>query len=115
MEFALSPHVRCTSDRYRTCVPLPNDAMCQCTKSLCDNCEVRLVHSLSPGERWWVAGEAACLEYRGVPQPHSRQELALTTKAITPLRQRMMEDMSARKLGPHSKRSHISSCKLFAA
>src|SRR3954452_12843780 len=86
-----------------------------CTKSLCDSCEVRLVHSLSPGERSWVAGEAACLEDRGVPQPHSRQELAMTTKAITPLRQRMMEDMSARKLGPHSKRSHISSCKLFAA
>src|SRR5881394_3992809 len=39
----------------------------------------------------------------------------MTTKAITPLRQRMMEDMSARKLGPHSQRSHISSCKLFAA
>src|SRR5436190_23299223 len=78
---------------------------CQCTKSLCDSCEVRLVHSLSPGERSWVAGEAACLEYRGVPQPHSRQELAMTTKAITPLRQRMMEDMSARKLGPHRQRS----------
>src|SRR3954452_5959170 len=75
-------------------------AVCQGTKSLCDSCEVRLVHSLSPGERWWVAGEAACLEDRGVPQPHSRQELAMTTKAITPLRQRMMEDMSARKLGP---------------
>src|SRR5436190_13733399 len=90
-------------------------ALCHGTKSLCDSCEVRLVHSLSPGERWWVAGEAACLEYRGVPQPHSRQELAMTTKAITPLRQRMMEDMSARKLGPHSQRSHISSCKLFAA
>src|SRR4051812_21508998 len=88
---------------------------CHGTKSLCDSCEVRLVHSLSPGERSGVAGEAACLEDRGVPQPHSRQELAMTTKAITPLRQRMMEDMSARKLGPHSKRSHISSCKLFAA
>jgi integrase/recombinase XerD len=39
----------------------------------------------------------------------------MTTEAITPLRQRMIEDMNARKLGPHSQRSHIYSCKLFAA
>ena len=38
-----------------------------------------------------------------------------TTNTISPLRQRMIEDMSARKLGPHSQRSHIYSCKLFAA
>ena len=37
----------------------------------------------------------------------------MTTEAITPLRQRMIEDMS--KLGPHSQRSHIYSCKRFAA
>jgi hypothetical protein len=34
---------------------------------------------------------------------------------ISPLRQRMIEDMNARKLGPHSQRSHIHSCKRFAA
>jgi hypothetical protein len=34
---------------------------------------------------------------------------------ISPLRQRMIEDMAARKLGPHSQRSHIYSCKRFAA
>ena len=39
----------------------------------------------------------------------------MTTDAISPLRQRMIEDMSARKLGAHSQRSHISSCKRFAA
>ena len=39
----------------------------------------------------------------------------MTTEAITPLRQRMIEDMNARKLGAHSQRSHIYSCKLFAA
>jgi site-specific recombinase XerD len=39
----------------------------------------------------------------------------MTTEAITPLRQRMIEDMNARKLGVHSQRSHIYSCKLFAA
>src|ERR1700752_2511791 len=37
------------------------------------------------------------------------------TDAISPLRQRMIEDMSARKLNSHTQRSHISSCKRFAA
>jgi integrase/recombinase XerD len=39
----------------------------------------------------------------------------MTTEAITPLRQRMIEDMNARKLGAHTQRSHIHSCKRFAA
>jgi len=34
---------------------------------------------------------------------------------VSPLRQRMIEDMNARKLGEHSQRSHIYSCKRFAA
>jgi site-specific recombinase XerD len=38
----------------------------------------------------------------------------MTTKAITPLRQRMIEDMNARKLGKHTQRGHIHSCKRFA-
>ena len=38
----------------------------------------------------------------------------MSTNAISPLRQRMIEDMNARKLGAHSQRSHISSCKRFA-
>src|ERR1700752_4870504 len=37
------------------------------------------------------------------------------TDAISPLRQRMIEDMSARKLNSHTQRSHINSCKRFAA
>ena len=37
------------------------------------------------------------------------------TRPITPLRQRMIEDMAARKLGHHSQRSHLHSCKRFAA
>lgn len=37
------------------------------------------------------------------------------TNTISSLRQRMIEDMVARKLGPHSQRSHIYSCKRFAA
>ena len=37
-----------------------------------------------------------------------------TVSTVTPLRQRMIEDMAARKLGRHSQRSHIESCKRFA-
>ncbi len=39
----------------------------------------------------------------------------MSTDSISPLRQRMIEDMSARKLNPHTQRIHISSCKRFAA
>ena len=31
------------------------------------------------------------------------------TNTVRPLRQRMIEDMAARKLNPHTQRSHISS------
>ena len=37
------------------------------------------------------------------------------TDANSPLRRRMIEDMTARKLGSHTQRSHIASCKRFAA
>jgi site-specific recombinase XerD len=37
------------------------------------------------------------------------------TNTVSPLRQRMIEDMAARKLNPHTQRSHIHSCKRFAA
>jgi hypothetical protein len=33
----------------------------------------------------------------------------------TALRRRMIEDMVGRNLGPHSRRSHLASCKRFAA
>ena len=39
----------------------------------------------------------------------------MSAKTITPLRQRMIEDMNARKLGVHTQRGHIYSCKRFAA
>jgi integrase/recombinase XerD len=43
-------------------------------------------------------------------------ELSMSkTETVSPLRQRMIEDMAARKLNPHTQRSHISSCKRFAA
>src|SRR5215470_6578681 len=37
------------------------------------------------------------------------------TNSVSPLRQRMIEDMVARKLNPHTQRSHIHGCKRFAA
>ena len=39
----------------------------------------------------------------------------MTTEAVTPLRQRMIEDMSARKLCAGTQRGHILACKRFAA
>ena len=39
----------------------------------------------------------------------------MSTDAASPLRQRMIEDMNARKLGAHTQRGHIYSCKRFAA
>jgi integrase/recombinase XerD len=42
-------------------------------------------------------------------------ELSMSkTETVSPLRQRMIEDMAARKLNPHTQRSHIYSCKRFA-
>ena len=38
----------------------------------------------------------------------------MSTEIVSPLRQRMIEDMNARKLGAHSQRSHIYSCLRFA-
>ena len=38
-----------------------------------------------------------------------------TNTTVSTLRQRMIEDMTARNLGHHSQRSHIYSCKRFAA
>jgi integrase/recombinase XerD len=39
----------------------------------------------------------------------------MSTPTISPLRQRMIEDMNGRNLGPATQRSHIASCKRFAA
>jgi site-specific recombinase XerD len=39
----------------------------------------------------------------------------MSTDAVTPLRQRMIEDMNARKLCAGTQRGHIHSCKRFAA
>jgi integrase/recombinase XerD len=39
----------------------------------------------------------------------------MSTDAISPLRQRMIDDMTARHLGPHTQQDYIRSCKRFAA
>jgi integrase/recombinase XerD len=39
----------------------------------------------------------------------------MSIETVSPLRQRMIEDMSARKLGSGTQRGHIRSCKKFAA
>ena len=39
----------------------------------------------------------------------------MSTETVSTLRQRMIEDMNSRKLDPHTQRSHIYSCKRFAA
>ena len=45
----------------------------------------------------------------------SKTGVAHDNRAITPLRQRMIEDMTARKLCAGTQRGHIRSCKRFAA
>ncbi len=39
----------------------------------------------------------------------------MTTESTPPLRKRMIENMKARRLGPHSQRNYIGSCKRFTA
>ena len=39
----------------------------------------------------------------------------MSIDVVSPLRQRMIEDMTARKLGAGTQRLHVSSCKRFAA
>jgi integrase/recombinase XerD len=39
----------------------------------------------------------------------------MSTDTVSPLRQRMIEDMNARKLCAGTQRGHIQSCKRFAA
>ena len=39
----------------------------------------------------------------------------MSTRTISPLRQRMINDMTARKLAPQTQHLHIASCKRFAS
>jgi hypothetical protein len=62
-----------------------------------------------------VALESPALRIE-VLQPSLWKELSMSgTNTVSPLRQRMIEDMAARELNPHAQRGHIYSCKRFAA
>jgi integrase/recombinase XerD len=39
----------------------------------------------------------------------------MSAETITPLRQRMIEDMNTRRLGAQTQRGHLASCKRFPA
>ena len=46
----------------------------------------------------------------------TQEKLPMSTDTtVSPLRQRMIEDMTARNLGHHTQRNHINSCRRFAA
>src|SRR6266700_2834304 len=60
-----------------------------------------------------IAGDAARPEIE-VPATSLRSSV-MSWPMVSPLRQRMIDDIRARKLGRHSLRSHIHSCKRFAA
>ena len=63
-----------------------------------------------------MRGGEPFLEDRGLSNLTQEMELPMTNNStVSPLRQRMIEDMVARKLNPHTQRSHIYSCKRFAA
>ena len=52
----------------------------------------------------------------GVLNPHARQELSrLLDKPISPLRQRMIDDMTARRFNEHTQRDYVRNVRMFAA
>src|SRR5206468_9598485 len=53
------------------------------------------------------------LRLRGL-EPHPRQEPPMTDKAISPLRRRLIEDMTIRRLSPRTQHQYIRHVKKFA-
>ncbi len=65
---------------------------------------------------WRLPAEGAVVSVE-VILPRSIEELVMiiqSNRPTTALRRRMIEDMSARNLGRHSRRSHLYSCERFA-
>src|SRR5262245_59575391 len=52
---------------------------------------------------------------RSCSQPHFKQEHPMTDEAVSPLRRRMIEDMTIRKLAPKTQQGYIRTVKDFAA
>src|SRR6516164_7739334 len=57
---------------------------------------------------------ASCLEIEGFGQPHSRQEHPHDRAAISPLRRRMIEDMSIRKFAAKTQHDYVQRVKDLA-
>src|SRR5208282_3102884 len=51
---------------------------------------------------------------RGVP-PHARQELSMSKKPVSPLRQRLIDDITARRFSEDTKRDYVRNVRKFAA
>src|ERR1700746_596161 len=93
--------------------PLRVKAQSRCAPARCAGARgERPVASREDGH----SGEGSPVLRIEVSSTSLRMELSMSdTRTVSPLRQRMIEDMAARKLNPHTQRSHISSCKRFAA
>src|SRR3984893_9710209 len=76
-------------------------------------------HTTKPLSRSLVATRGVArsrrpvLRLRGL-EPHPRQEPPMTDKAISPLRRRLIEDMTIRRLGPGTQHQYIRHVKSFA-
>ena len=62
-----------------------------------------------------LAAEALPAASVAIPSLPEASPKSSVPSAVRPLRQRMIDDMIARNLGRHTQRSHIDSCKRFAA
>src|SRR5208283_3020256 len=51
---------------------------------------------------------------RGVP-PHARQELSMSKKPVSPLRQRLIDDITARRFSEDTKRDYVRNVRTFTA
>src|SRR5260370_17024361 len=56
----------------------------------------------------------SCLKMRSC-NPHSRQEPPMTDQAMSPLRRRMIEDMTIRKFAPKTQHDYLQRVKNFTA
>src|SRR5215468_2625921 len=68
-------------------------------------------------ERAGVSGQrqsSALSQDRGVP-PHARQELSMSKKPVSPLRQRLIDDITARRFSEDTKRDYVRNVRKFAA
>src|SRR6202049_2791585 len=61
-----------------------------------------------------MTGGRSVLRIEGSSTPTSRQELPMSEKPISPLRQRMLEDMSVRRFVPDTQREYIRAVKRLA-